>query len=576
MVLKRLLILLSVISLAAAHHSEFQYDGEVENEKLIKFQLVLPIHNQDVLLKELDIVSDPTSSSYGNYLTNDQVMNIVRSPYDNYVFDTMSFLGFDNCENFGDAVQCIDSVSKIDRIFNTRMSYYLYNNDVYIRSSTNYVMPSILKNYVTFVNGLSNKLFPVHTSLHKDSSSVSPDPGYFGREVALSMYNMGSATVVNPTTSLAAVEFNGGGFSQKSLNESQIYNGVPTTTVYKSVGSNPGGGTETELDMNMMVDIASNVELWYMNYNGWIYDMALDVFNRDERPDVLSLSYGWAEWDQCVLITCTNNTAAEYIDRTNMELAKLGALGVTVVVASGDAGSPGRTNEGCESSTRPINPVFPGSSPYVVSVGATFVVSNGKNTTDWNTQLCKDYGCTTGTENKVINYNYTGWTSGSGFGIYKTEPVQKWQKDFVAEYLSSGVKLPSTKTWNSGGRGYPDLTANGHNCAVYMGGSFMDVDGTSCSTPVVASMLALLNDHQTTNKRPKLGLVNPLLYKMKTDNAAMFKHPLGGNSHCTEETCCSEDFGFQTPPKETNWNPLSGLGQPNLKEMVKYLDSMFI
>ena len=150
-----------------------------------------------------------------------------------------------------------------------------------------------------------------------------------------------------------------------------------------------------------------------------------------------------------------------------------------------------------------------------------------------------------------------------------------WQTNFTSEYINSGVYLPNS-TWNKKGRGYPDVTANGHNCPVFgLGeGGASSVDGTSCSTPVFAAIVSLLNDHQLSNNKSPLGFVNPLLYKMKLNHPEAFGEVLSGNNHCTEYLCCSKDFGFSTPTKETNWNPVYGLGQPVVSEMKKYLDSL--
>ena len=46
------------------------------------------------------------------------------------------------------------------------------------------------------------------------------------------------------------------------------------------------------------------------------------------------------------------------------------------------------------------------------------------------------------------------------------------------------------------GRGYPDVSALGHNCPVVVGGEPIGADGTSCSSPIFASIIGLLNDYQ--------------------------------------------------------------------------------
>lgn len=43
-------------------------------------------------------------------------------------------------------------------------------------------------------------------------------------------------------------------------------------------------------------------------------------------------------------------------------------------------------------------------------------------------------------------------------------------------------------------------------------GRFNLAFGTSASAPIVASLVALLNDHRLRHGLPKLGFLNPLLY----------------------------------------------------------------
>merc|ERR1719310_240004 len=60
--------------------------------------------------------------------------------------------------------------------------------------------------------------------------------------------------------------------------------------------------------------------------------------------DVVSISFAWSESHQCLQPTgapnptCTEHkiTTPEYVERTNTEFAKIGALGTTIVVSSGD------------------------------------------------------------------------------------------------------------------------------------------------------------------------------------------------------------------------------------------------
>ena len=188
---------------------------------------------------------------------------------------------------------------------------------------------------------------------------------------------------------------------------------------------------------------------------------------------------------------------------------------------------------------------MPGSSPWITSVSATFVAQSNE-TINWKTPLCKQNDCVSGTDEYPANYNFTSWTTGGGFAEYNVRP--SWQKDAVNDYLTNGVSLPSRFSRN--GRGYPDISAIGHNCPVISQGMLQDIDGTSCSSPLWAGMVALLNQRELGKGKGPLGFMNPLLYKMHQEDPSLFNDVTIGNNFCTEYNCCpgsqdkGSDFGF--------------------------------
>ena len=75
------------------------------------------------------------------------------------------------------------------------------------------------------------------------------------------------------------------------------------------------------------------------------------------------------------------------------------------------------------------------------------------------------------------------------------------------------------------------------------------------------------------SNRPALGFVNPLFYTMRREMPSTFNDISEGDSACTEMTCCNNrNFGFL--PAKGAWDPLSGVGTPNVGEIKKYLDSL--
>ena len=546
--------------------------GFAEDNSYITYTIALKQNNIDLLTSLAYNVSDPFHKDYGKYLTKEEINNYVK-PDEKDTHNVLLWLMNSNVNKFnfyGDSIQVTDKVKNVEKMLSVRIYKFVNDktNKHVLKAKEDYKIPSELDSCISFIDGISNPLFSVYDPY---ISSNDPDTGYVGREVIGRLYSIDQSWNISNNVSAAAIEFQGGGFSNDDLRQTQINNNIKPRKVYKVIGGNAGGGTESKLDMQMIATTAPNVQLWYINYNLWLFQMANDMFNRKEVPDILSISYGWAERDQCSITNCENKPSSVYVNRVNNEFMKLALRGITLVVASGDAGSPGRTNEECDSSGNLINPVLPGSSPWILSVGATFVKESNKSY-NFKTPLCQENKCASGLDSQSINFNQTGWTTGAGFGIYLTERRPKWQKSFVEKYLNSKVSLPNKKNWNVNGRGYPDVSLVGHNCPVLDMGSYEAVDGTSCSAPVMAGILALLNDYQVSKGRPKLGFVNPLLYNMALTKGLFIK-PQTTNTHCTEYYCCDSEFGFEG--SDTLWDPVSGLGGPNVTAIMLYLDTLF-
>ena len=117
-----------------------------------------------------------------------------------------------------------------------------------------------------------------------------------------------------------------------------------------------------------------------------MYELALAISNATSPPDVVSISWGYTETQQCgptefgpdMPANCTlvGVDNATYVRRANTELLKLSTRGVSLLASSGDSGAPGELNDDCSLDPTPaeaLNPDFPAASPYVLSVGGTML-----------------------------------------------------------------------------------------------------------------------------------------------------------------------------------------------------------
>jgi tripeptidyl-peptidase-1 len=325
-------------------------------------------------------------------------------------------------------------------------------------------------------------------------------------------------------------------------------------TMYKILGPNPSSskaGVESSLDVQYLTSIGGNIPSEFWSFPGTAPDNPenepfLDFMyllgNTTDVPMVFSTSYGEDE----------DSTSMGYATRLNSEFVKAGSRGITLLFASGDDGTYCVCvcvccMYVCEKNTLLVfdvcvvvgvsqqnNPAFcktfagkwPAGSPYVTAVGGT------------NTK--------TGESGSEV-----AWQHSSG-GFSNRWPRKEWQKDAVDAFFknSDPKNLPDPNVYNSTGQGFPDIAAMGQNFAIVVDGRPMQVSGTSCSSPTVAGIIALLNEKDPSKP---LGFLNPLIY---SSSSPFFDITSGNNPGCG-----SGGF-FATE----GWDPVTGWGSVNYEK----------
>merc|ERR1719191_490036 len=323
--------------------------------------------------------------------------------------------------------------------------------------------------------------------------------------------------------------------------------------------------------------VGQNEVDWYWTSTGWMYDWSTNFYNHTTHPDSVSISWGWAEDGQCssgidsTVCSTLGVDSAQYVARVNTEFQKIGLRGTSLFAASGDSGANGRTDGECTGTM--LHASFPGSSPYITTVGAT-QFSKPEYKLDITPTACTalgaGYKCASGGTEVAVSQPVAGFTSGGGFSTYT--PMPTYQQSAVQGYLNSGVTLPPSTYFNSSNRGYPDVAALGNNFAVYldMYGGWTTVGGTSASSPTFAAIAGYLNSLSVNKTGKPLGFMNPLLYKMASDQPSAFTDIVSGDNKCTEDGCFSSCKGYECT---TGWDPVTGLGTPVLTEMIKYVEA---
>ena len=232
---------------------------------------------------------------------------------------------------------------------------------------------------------------------------------------------------------------------------------------------------------------------------------------------------------------------------------KLGMQGVTVLYSSGDYGVAGNGGQCCtqaacaggtynDGGSGTFNPSFPGTCPYVTSVGATQVVPGASVTAP--EQACE-----------TVIY--------SGGGFSNVFPIPSYQSAAVAAYFeTSGLEYTPTQYNNSQTvRGFPDISANGADYVIAIGGTLSLIYGTSASSPTVGSIITLINEERASAGKGPVGFLNPSLY---ANPGILNDITAGGNQGCGTA-------GFTAA---AGWDPVTGLGTPNYGKMLKLFLSL--
>ncbi|KAJ7183973.1 family S53 protease [Mycena filopes] len=530
----------------AAPARGFVNSGPAPAAKDLTLRIAIKPNNIAGLETALYAVSSPDSAQYGQHLTAEEVAEFVK-PTDESLAAVTEWLSENDISSTavtpaGDILQITIPVAKANELLSSSFDVFTHvdSGKTSIRT-LEYSIPASLQAHVDFFHpttsftrplatpkftAIKNKKATPITDVAPVSAAV---PASCGTTITPSclqaIYNIPATPATQSTNKLGVsgfilqfanlidlktflTDFRTDMSSATTFTLQTLDGGVNTQT-------RSAAGIEANLDTQYTVGLATGVPTTFISVgesNADGVDGFLDIITAlikeatGTRPNVLTTSYGFDESDLSRSVATTLCNA----------YMQLGALGTSILFSSGDGGVSGSQSQTCTT----FIPTLPSDCPFVTSVGSTGLVAERAST-----------------------------FSSGGFSNYFAIP--SYQTADVATYLTTLGTTNSGK-FNRTGRGFPDVAAQGENFEIAWDNELGTVDGTSCSSPTFASIVALLNDQLVAAGKAPLGFLNPFLYSA-AGRAALNDIKTGDNPGCGTN-------GF---PATTGWDPVTGLGTPN-------------
>ncbi len=314
-------------------------------------------------------------------------------------------------------------------------------------------------------------------------------------------------------------------------------------------GYNAGDALEANLDLEWSGVIAQKATLYYVYGQDAI--TAWSVAVSSNFAPVISISFGGCEVDD-----------PNSVFRTVAQQAN--AQGITTLAASGDSAAAGCDLSSVTSvATSGPSVEFPSSIPEVTAVGGTMF--NEGSGTYWSSTNAS-FGVSALSYIPEIAWNQSSLSSGiqgGGGGASTVFPKPGWQ---------TGPGVPA-----DGVRDVPDLALSASLHDPYLVndseyGGLIAVGGTSCATPSMAGIVALLNHYQVKQgyqKTAGLGNINPQLYRLAQSAPGAFHDVTGGSNivpcELGTQGCVTGSFGYSSVP---GYDQATGLGSVDANVLV--------
>ncbi|KAF8891614.1 family S53 protease-like protein [Gymnopilus junonius] len=511
-------------------------------EQTIKLRLGL--HQNDIagLEDALMAVSTPGNALYGQHLTKEQVEAFV-APTSDTVSLVNEWLSSNNItpatvSPAGDWLQFTIPISQANSLLGADFQVFTHGETgkQFVRTLS-YSIPAVLQGHVdvvhpttTFDNPFVHLPFvdvPKSNKRDEDAAALEARavPSSCASTITPACLQALYGIPTTPATQSSNV-LGVSGFIQQFANKADLTTflknlrpDIPSTTTF-TLETLDGGqdtqtasqaGVEANLDTQYTIGVATEVPNAFISVGNNFQDGALegflDIINfllaQSNPPTVLTTSYGQNE----------NTISRSLANQLCNAYTQLGARGTSILFASGDGGVSGSQSGRCTT----FLPTFPSGCPFMTSVGAT-----------------------TGITETAATF------SSGGFSNFFARP--SYQSTAVSSYLTA---LGSTNAgkFNTSGRAFPDVSAQGENVEIVVGGQTGTVAGTSCSSPIFASS--------------PLGFLNPFLTLLPAKQPLTMLPQVRIKISCDNPGCNTNGF-----PAKAGWDPVTGLGTPNFAKVT--------
>jgi tripeptidyl-peptidase-1 len=500
-------------------------------------------------------ISTPGNARYGQHLTKTEIAELLplvpRAKEE--ILAMLSSFGVDDVEIFDDMIKAPMLVKVAEEMLSTEIFEFQHENgQKVLRVGSPYSLPEDLAAMVYTVADLiplpalsspkmvdleytnsNTTAFPSGCGTKCGSTATTPD-------VLAAMYGFDKnydQDVSGGKTALAVAAFQGQSYDTPDLSAFATACNLNDVEVATQIGPNSPTSCEIpiigqQLCLEALLDVqyskvtAGNIPLTVISNQQYsLANWAQELASQTDVAPIQSVSYGNDEIQQ---------TSAAYMDSVNVQFQKLGAMGVSILFASGDQGVAGRSGK---TSDGKYHPDFPAGSPYVTAVGGTDLA-----------------------EKSVIGAE-KAWSDGGG-GFSDEFAVPDYQKDAVSAYLAkleAAGESPPASAFNAAGRGYPDISAlagTQNPYCVSADKSFVGVGGTSASCPVTAGIFARINAERSAKGMPPMGFLNPFIYQ----NPDAFNDVTQGSNPGVQ--------GYKGFTALEGWDASTGMGTPNFEKML--------